>query len=190
MPTVRLAAEAPMTLKIKLVAGALAVALMAPAGGAVAQEAGRLMEQDVKAGMIYNFLRYTHWPNGRDGALVVCVYGRDPFAGRLAPMTGRTVNQRPIEVRTLAAGAAVDRCSLLFLNADEREDWPRLRTALSDRGVLTVSDYDGFARAGGMIEFTRANNRVGVRINVAAAEAAQLRVEERLLRLATVVNGR
>src|SRR5690606_19766720 len=105
-------------------------------------------------------------------------------------MTGRTVNQRPIEVRTLAAGDAPNGCSLLFLNADEREDWPRLRAALSRGGVLTVSDYDGFARAGGMIEFTRANNRIGVRINVAAAEDAQLRVEDRLLRLATVVNVR
>lgn len=146
------------------------------------------MEQDVKAGMIYNFLRYTQWPGARDGALIVCVYGRDPFAGRLAPMAGRTVNQRPIEVRTLTAGASIDRCSLLFINADERDDWPRLRGALSDGGVLTVSDYEGFARSGGMIEFTRANNRIGLRINVAAAEAAQLRVEERLLRLAAVVN--
>lgn len=181
-----------MTLWSKVLAGVLALALLAPApaGGAAAQEAGRLMEQDVKAGMIYNFLRYTRWPDEGEGALTVCVYGRDPFAGRLTPMTGRTVNQRQIEVRTLAAGAPAERCSLLFLNADERDDWPRLRDTLSDHDVLTVSDYDGFARSGGMIEFTRVNNRIGVRINVAAAEAAHLRVEDRLLRLATVVNAR
>lgn len=179
-----------MTFWSRLLASILALVILSPPqGAAAAQEAGRLTEQDVKAGMIYNFLRYTHWPEAR-GPLTVCVYGRDPFAGRLAPMEGRTVNQRAIEVLAVDAAAPLERCSLLFLNGDEREQWPRLRTVLEDQGVLTVSDYDGFARSGGIIEFTRVNNRVGVRINVAAANAAHLRLEDRLLRLASVVSAR
>lgn len=150
------------------------------------------MEQDVKAGMLYNFLRYTDWPGSAHapGAMTVCVYGADPFSGRLASMAGRTVNQRPIVVRATRTASELAECSLIFINAEERSDWPRLRAALARRHVLTVSDYEGFANAGGMIEFTRANNRVGVRINVAAAEAADLAVQDRLLRLATVVRAR
>jgi hypothetical protein len=173
------------------VAFVIAIAVFAIAWPARAQDSVRLAEQDIKAGLLYNFLRYTQWPGAAraDDPVVVCVYGRDPFDGRLAPMAGRTVNQRPIQVRTIRTDADINACSMLFLNAEERAAWPRLRTYLARRHVLTVSDFDGFARSGGMIEFGRANNRVSVRINVGAAQAADLAVQDRLLRLASVVRS-
>jgi hypothetical protein len=154
-----------------------------------AQDSLRLAESDIKAGLIYNFLRYTQWPTPAraDQPVIVCTYGHDPFSGRLASMAGRTVNQRAIELRTVHTLPEIDACSLVVVNADERADWPRLRSFLAPRHVLTVSDYEGFARAGGIIEFTRINNRIGVRVNVGAAEAADLLVQDRLLRLASVV---
>jgi hypothetical protein len=156
---------------------------------AAAQQNVRLLEQDIKAGLLYNFLRYTDWPTiaRDDQPVVVCVYGGDPFEGRLTPMTGRTVNRRAIEVRNVAGESDVNACSLLYVNAQRRDDWPQLRSRLARRSILTVSDYEGFARSGGMIEFTRTNNRIGVQINVGAARAVDLSVQDRLLRLASVV---
>jgi hypothetical protein len=156
---------------------------------AVAQASPRLAEPDITAGMLYNFLRYTDWPATaeREVPINVCLYGGDPFEGRLASMAGRTVNQRVIAIRTVRTNADLDACALVFVNARERAAWPRLRAELSRRSVLTVSDYEGFARAGGMLEFTRVRNRVGVAVNVEAASAANLRVQDRLLRLATIV---
>jgi hypothetical protein len=154
-----------------------------PAAG---QDSANLVEQDIKAGLLYNFLRYTQWPQSQS-AMVVCVYGRDPFNGRLAQMSGRTVNQRNIEVRSVRDERETDGCSLLFLPAVEHAYWPRLHAHLERHNVLTVSDFDGFARSGGMIEFTRANNHIGIRVNVDAAEAADLVMQDRLLRLASLV---
>jgi hypothetical protein len=167
----------------------LAALVLATAAPASAQDGLRLVEQDIKAGLIYNFLRYTQWPPAqeRNTPMVVCLYGGDPFGGRLSPMAGRTVNQRPIELRAVHTQPQLDACSLVFINAAERAEWPSLRYYLARRSVLTVSDYDGFARAGGMLEFTRINDRIGVRVNVEAARAVNLTVEERLLRLASVV---
>lgn len=158
---------------------------------AVAQDSRRLAEQDIKAGLLYNFLRYTEWPSAAQGGrtIDVCLYGGDPFDGRLQPMAGRTVNQRVIAIRNARTIAELASCSLVFVNARERAAWPRLRDELSRRSILTVSDYDGFARAGGMLEFTRVRNRVGVAVNVDAASAANLRVQDRLLRLATIVSS-
>jgi hypothetical protein len=102
-------------------------------------------------------------------------------------MAGRTVNQRRIQLFEVGADQNLDACSLLFINAQARADWPRLRDELARRSILTVSDYEGFARSGGMLEFTRVNNRIGVRVNTGAAEAANLSVQDRLLRLASVV---
>lgn len=154
-----------------------------------AQDSVSLAEQDIKAGLLYNFLRYTEWPARAPASqtVVVCVYGRDPFGGRLTPMANRTVNGQTIRIRFLDAPGDFNGCSMLFVNAEERADWPRLRADLVRRQVLTVSDYEGFARSGGMIEFTRANDRVGVRVNLGAAQAANLVVQDRLLRLASIV---
>ena len=60
-----------------------------------------------------------------------------------------------------------------------------LRAALAMKPMLTVSNAEGFADSGGMIEFTRTDNRIGVKINTNAVTAAHLQVEDRLLRLAT-----
>jgi hypothetical protein len=167
---------------------ALALALSATAlAPAHAQQTLRLVEQDIKAGLLYNFLRYTEWPARSDAMAVVCLYGADPFDGKLAPMVGRTVNQQTIAVRNVRDLAEVDACTLLFVNAEERTRWPQLRDYLGGKPVLTVSDYDGFAGGGGMIEFTRAESRIGVRINVEAIGDADLMVQDRLLRLASAV---
>jgi hypothetical protein len=158
---------------------------------AAAQDSRRLAEQDIKAGLLYNFLRYTEWPaTAQPGATInVCLYGGDPFEGGLAPMAGRTVNQRVIAIRNIRTGGELNACALVFVNARERAAWPRLRAELSRRSILTVSDYEGFARAGGMLEFTRVRNRVGVAVNVNAASAVDLHVQDRLLRLATIVSS-
>jgi hypothetical protein len=158
---------------------------------AAAQDSRRLAEQDIKAGLLYNFLRYTEWPDAAQGraTIDVCLYGGDAFEGGLAPMFGRTVNQRVIAVRTVTMGAELDTCALVFVNGRERAAWPRLRAELSRRSILTVSDYEGFARAGGMLEFTRVQSRVGVAVNIEAANAAHLRIQDRLLRLATMVSS-
>jgi hypothetical protein len=172
-------------------AALLVLSLSAPAP-ASAQSNLRLVEQDIKAGLLYNFLRYTDWgPSlNRSNRMVVCTFGPDAFDGRLARMAGRTVNQRMIEVRAARTYADLSTCALVFVSADVRAEWPALRTQLAGRSILTVSDFDGFTRSGGMIEFTRINSRVGVRVNVDAVEAADLSVQDRLLRLATVVEAR
>ena len=175
---------------------ALLLAAAVLAAPAQAQQNVRLIEQDIKAGLFYNFLRYTQWPAAsatqaaRPGdAAVVCLYGGDPFSGRLAPMAGRTVNQRVIQVRTIRAMNEIAPCQMLFINASERERWPQVRAYLANRDVLTVSDFDGFASAGGMIEFTRVSDRIGVRINTGAVQSANLVVQDRLLRLASTTGS-
>jgi hypothetical protein len=120
---------------------------------------------------------------------VVCLLGGDPFNGHLQPMAGRTVNQHNIEIRSVRTAQESDGCSLLYIDANEKPGWPQLQKALAGKDVLTVSDFDGFAESGGMIEFTRTDKRIGVKINVDAVAAAHLAVQSRLLRLASTVHG-
>jgi hypothetical protein len=172
--------------------------ILALTAAALAMEAARaeenlqLIEQKIKAGLIYNFLKYTQWPQGsarQSGALVVCLFGGDPFDGSLQPMGGRTVNQRTIEIRTIGGAADASPCALLVVHVAKKSEWPQLKSALAGKDVLTVSDIDNFTAEGGMIEFTRIDNRIGVEINADAVTASHLVVQDRLLKLASAIHA-
>jgi len=167
----------------------LAVALAAPA---YAAENLQLVEQQIKAGLLYNFLKYTQWPAERERAgapIKVCLFGGDPFDSHLQPMAGRTVNEHRIEIAVARSVAEITDCSLLFIPADQKANWPELQKALEGKSVLTVGDFQDFALSGGMIEFTRTANRIGVVINTEPMAAANLQVEDRLLKLASNVRA-
>lgn len=175
-----------MAVLIRLVC--LVVLLMVPAVAGVA-ESLQLQEQEIKAGLLYNFLKYIDWPANQPPSVTVCIFGDDPFNGYLDSMNGRIVNRHPIALRRIRVVTETETCKLLFVNADEQGRWPQLRTFLTGKSVLTVSDFAGFAAAGGMIEFGHKDNHISVNLNMEAVVAARLHVQDRLLRLVTVVHS-
>jgi hypothetical protein len=165
---------------------------MLVAGMANAKEDIKLYEQEIKAGLLYNFLKYTNWPQERmagSNKINLCVFGPDPFGGYLLPLRGRGVNQKEISLSTIVdIGEDINSCHLLFINASEKAKWPELSKYLVGKNIVTVSDIKGFTSSGGMIEFTRNNDRVSVELNEDALAAANLSVQDRLRKLVTVVH--
>lgn len=176
----------PSTLAAALI---LLHATLAPSGGAA--EGIQMVEQKIKAGLIYNLLKYVDWPDEpaepHSATATVCIFGDDPLDGPLQPMAERTVNQRRIALRRVDEIRETQHCHLLFVSASERERWPQLSAFLAGKSVLTVSDFREFAGSGGMIEFGRKDQHIEVAINMAALTAAGLRVQDRLLKLAHVI---
>jgi hypothetical protein len=154
-----------------------------------AGEGLQLHEQEIKAGLLYNFLKYVTWPQGATGGMSVCLYGDSSFNSYLEPMAGRTVNQQKISVHTIHTPQEVANCRLVFVNDTEGEHWPDIAKTIATQGILSVSDYEGFAENGGMIEFGRKDEHIAVTLNIDATAAAHLHVEDRLLQLVTVIHG-
>lgn len=151
----------------------------------------QLHEREIKAGLLYNFLKYTEFPESElsGSSISVCLFGGDPFGGYLEHTQGLTVHEKPISVRVISSAAEAGSCQLVFVNAGARDRWGSLSSVLSGKGVLTVADFDGFASSGGMIEFTRSGDHVGALLNMDAVNAARLHVGGRMLRLVSVVHG-
>lgn len=156
---------------------------------AYADEKLLLAEQKIKAGMLYNFLKYTEWPDSDFSSFSVCIFGDDPFNGDLSAMMERTVNQKRITLHFIKENTQATSCQLLFINKAEHVRWPELLNYLAKQAVLTVSDMRDFARKGGMIEFRRGYNRINVDINMEAVTAAKLKVKDQLLRLTSASKG-
>lgn len=156
-----------------------------------AEDAGpaKLYKQKIEAGLVYNFLKYTTWPDPHltagKGRLRVCLLGGDPFEGYLNPLQGRTAQQHVIEIAEIDGVSALAGCHLVYIARNQKAMIPEIIEQAQQRNFLTVSDIDEFTALGGMVEFSMEDDqRIHLLINRKSIDAAGLRVEDRLLRLA------
>jgi hypothetical protein len=84
--------------------------------------------------------------------------------------------------------AVAARCQIAFISSSENYHFREVIDSFRGQSVLLVGDGDGFAAAGGMVEFVCNGNRIRFAINPDAADRAELRVSSKLLALATIVH--
>ena len=99
------------------------------------------------------------------------------------------MNGRPLAVRRYRSVDEVDGCHILFIDRSQDAQLDTILAALKGRNVLTVGDFEGFTRRGGMIRFVTVGNKIRMRVNLAAAQAAQLTISSKLLRPAQIVES-
>lgn len=149
-------------------------------------------EQEIKAGLLYNFLKYIDWPSDSEANSVsqinVCVFGDDPFNDYLKPMNGRSVNKKEIKLDVIHNTNEIGECRLLFINSSYKDKWPDIIRYVFGKSIVTVSDFKKFTDYNGMIEFGRKDEHISVFMNMEAIMAAHLHVQYRLLKLVTVVS--
>lgn len=150
-------------------------------------------EYDVKAVFIFNFVQFVDWPPDAfadaEAPLVICVLGTDPFGATLDDI----VRNERIEGRALIVrrhqqpSPQLTDCHILFVDRSMRDALPQVLTRLDGQPILTVGDFPGFARDGGMIRFVTADQKIRLHINLDAARAKQLSISSKLLRPAHVL---
>ena len=169
--------------KLILVAAILAMA----AGPAFAQSA-----DGIKAAFIYNFAKFTDWPAGAfagDSApITVGFVGADALAdGFEKNVTGKNANGRDFAVKKLSGADGVAGCQIVFVG--DAGQASAVVAAAKGKPVLTVGDSDGFASAGGMINFVDNGGKVGFDLDVGAVNASGLKLNAKLQGIARNVKG-
>jgi hypothetical protein len=149
-------------------------------------------EYQVKAVFVFNFSHFVEWPaqafTAPDQPFAICILGTDPFGGRLdEAVRGEQIDEHPLSVRRVRNMADIGDCKILYIDRSEGAQLPQILTALDHRSTLTVSDLEGSAERGAMIQFTTQSSRIRLRINVEAARSAGLTISSKLLRPAEIV---
>jgi hypothetical protein len=170
-----------------LALGGALVALLAPLSHA-SQEAGGPLEQAVKAAYVYNFTKFVSWPAesplARAAAFTIGVMGDDPLAEAIeATVRDKKLDGRPYLVRRFRTAEEVEPCNVLYVGRAWSVRLHQLLEQLQGWPVLTVSDAGGFASRGGVIGLFLEDNRVRFEVRIEAAQAADLWVSSKLLRL-------
>jgi len=149
-------------------------------------------EYQVKAAYLFNFGQFVEWPvaawDSPQAPFGICIVGDDPFGATLDEVVrGETIKGHELVVRRFTAGDSISGCNILFMARSEAPNVERVLGSLRGRSVLTVTDAAGDESRDAIIVLVTENNRVRMRINVAAARANNLVISSKLLRPAEVV---
>lgn len=159
-----------------------------------AVRAAEVTEGDVKAAFVYNLAKFVQWPPevlADDGALRLCILGRDPFG----PAMSRVIDaagphDRKLVARRIGGIPTGHSCHILFISSSESERLGAILDQVRGNGVLTVGDTVGYAHRGVVINLIVVDEKVRFDVNIEAARQAGLKVSSKLLKLASIVRGK
>ena len=165
----------------------LATVLILAAGavGARPQAQAVAAEYRVKAGYLYNFVKFVEWPpEVSSGPLLICVAGHNPFGTMLEDVVANEqIGGRPIEARVILEPDP--ECDAVFIPDGAAGAYLR---AAARTPTLTVGESRTFLEQGGIVNFyINETGNVRFEINTVAAERARLKISSRLLQLARLV---
>jgi len=95
----------------------------------------------------------------------------------------KTVNIAGFKFKNFASATEATNCHILFISSSEKDNLAKIVGSLQNASILTVSDTDGFIKAGGMINFTFEGPKIRFEISDEAAKKAGLQVSSKLLSL-------
>jgi len=153
-----------------------------------------ITDEEIKAALVFKFPVYVRWPGGAMNAksdnFEFCVLGNCRLSDLLSQFDGEKVMGKTICIKRLSNIEALGNCHMLFISSSEKGNLPAIFKTIQGKPVLTVGDMKGFARNGGIINFTRKNDSVHFEINPESGKRAGLKITSKLLRLAKIVEDK
>ena len=150
--------------------------------------AARSPEYQLKAAFLFNFAKFIEWPPAaEDTTLSLGILGDDPFGEAFNPIEGQVIGGRRLAVRRSIRIEDLEHCHILFVCPSEKGQFDKILAHFKGRDVLLVSDVEGFARRGGMINFFPHDNKLRFEVNVNAIERTDLKISSKLLKLGRIV---
>ena len=148
-------------------------------------------EYEVKAAYLYNFPKFISWPEHSfstdSTAFNLCVLGENLFGDALLALQSKTINGKQVNIAHKATAHEALSCHLLFISRSESGSIDEILPLFEGLPIVTVSDFGGFAKSGGIIELSIKKGRIVFKINRGAAVRQRLGINASLLNLATEV---
>jgi hypothetical protein len=153
-------------------------------------------QYQVKAVFLYNLTNFIRWPASKnhdvDRPFTIAILGRDNLGTYLdKAVSTESVNGRRIVLKRYMDLDELRRqpCDLLFVGEDQQAIWPQIRAITRQHAILTVSDVEGFAHRGGMVNLLTSGRKIRIEINIEEAKKKGFEISAKLLRLSRIVKG-
>ncbi|WP_194334993.1 YfiR family protein [Mariprofundus sp. KV] len=170
---------------------AAAIALFAFSSTTVfASEQASIRSDELKSVYIFNFIRFTDWPEhdaAATGIRLNVLYDQ-----KLHDIL-QTIADKPaarklgLKLRSCKEIDCLRASSALYIGEPQRGHFDQLLKLVEGAPVLTISDIPGFAEQGGMIEIKYHNEKLTFIVNLQAVKRAGLYISAQLLQLGEIV---
>ena len=179
----------------RMLAGLAFVAVLLCGEGLVAADAPVASEAQVKAVFLYNFTKYVDWPTEAfartNSPLLIGVLGDGTISEELKKViVDKTVNGRKIMIQETGKEEDWPKCQIIFISSAEKARLPAILAKIKTLPILTVGEAGGFLDQGGIINFTKKDDRIRLEIGLEAARLAKVQISSQLLSVADTVKGK
>jgi hypothetical protein len=145
----------------------------------------------IKAGFLYNIAKFLDYPAGsfkNDTApFILLIYGSDPFGSAFEAIRDKLVQGRRLVIRKAQRLDQLEEAHMVYISPSEKKNLRSILMALKGRPVLTVSDLNYFAQAGGMVGLVTVEEKIKLDINLEAIKPTRIEVSYQLLKLAKII---
>lgn len=169
--------------------GGIAIALLLGIPSTSLAQSDSELAYRVKAAFIYNFTKFTRWPDASPAAtnatFNVCVAGSE----KLHTAVKKAVSNKIAWGKALTSEyidhlGNVSNCQVIFLGFSDRRKIQNWISSTENKQVLTISDNKDFIKTGGIIQLVIVGGKVRFDINQSALAKSQLEMSSKLLSLA------
>jgi hypothetical protein len=150
-------------------------------------------EDELKAAIVLNFLRYSEWPERvpTDAPLTVRVAGRQSLAEVFRrSLDGKSVNGRTVRVTDSAATPDPRCCSVIYVAAAKSAEVKQALAAPHPAHALTIGESDRFLEEGGAVNLLLVDGRMSFEVSLEALDRARVAISSKLLRCGQIRDDR
>jgi len=170
----------------------LLLALSVP-GGAQADDS--LRAREVKAAFVLNIARFVYWTDDlfadHPAELRLCLYRDNPLGDALESIRHKKVDGRNLTTRQIPRLAAARGCNILFVPADQLENYRRDPAPTAPQPMLTITDvtHGSPDNPGTHIILVRRGTRIGFDIDLNQVKQSGPRLSSELLKLGRIIGA-
>jgi len=144
---------------------------------------------ELHAAMLYNFIKYVQWPNESEpGDFVVGVIGDENVFNTLKTWyDGKAKGTKKYVIKKLSSAGEAESCQVVYVGRSKNRDFDLIKTSVTGKSVLTVTDGNGMGQKGSCINFKVIDGKLKFELNQATVTGSNLKVSTQLSSMAILI---
>ena len=147
-------------------------------------------EEDLKAALLWSFVRFTEWPSASaaETPIVIGIVEQPELYNSMVRITiGKSVQGRPIQVRWIRHLADEKLCQVVYLGTLSGKNLEAHLSVARETSILTIGEGERFHQAGGIIQLFTEDGRLSFSVDLGRLGHTKLSISSKLLRLGYTV---
>jgi hypothetical protein len=144
---------------------------------------------EIHAAMVFNFIKYVQWPDeGSGGDFVVGVMGEDDVFNTLKTWyDGKPKGAKKYVIKKLSSAAEAASCHVVYLGKNKSKEFENIKSNITGKPVLTVTDGIGLGQKGSCINFKVVDGKLKWELNQGTFTNSNLKVSGQLSSMSILI---